>query len=315
MSDLRQAIDQYLTLRRRLGYALGGVGSGLRSFASFAAREGATRVTIDLALRWATQSRGTAPATHSGRLQMVRGFAQWRHVTDPRTEVPPTDLLPTRFPRKPPYLYRDTELHRLLNATRNLPSANGLRGRTYFTLFGLLMVTGMRVGEAVALDEPDVNREEAILTIRRTKFGKSRLVPVHASTAAVLAAYAKARDRVHPWRDSAAFFVDERGRRVSQWMVGYTFVTVSSQIGLRPPIHGHTYGHGPRLHDLRHRFAARTLIDWYRAGVDVEHALPQLATYLGHVHVNETYWYLEAVPELLALATKRLHAGRRVVKP
>src|SRR5207249_11659668 len=114
--------------------------------------------------------RGTAPATHSGRLQMVRGFAQWRLVTDPRTEVPPVDLLPTRVPRKPPYLYRDTELHRLLNATRHLPSTNGLRGRTYCTLFGLLMVTGMRVGEAVALDEPDVNREEAILTIRRTKF-------------------------------------------------------------------------------------------------------------------------------------------------
>lgn len=315
MSDLRHAIDQYLALRRGLGYTLRGVGSGLRSFADFAARERAPRVTVDLALRWAMQSRGTDPATPGGRLQMVRGFAQWQQVTDPRTEVPPADLLPTRFLRKPPYLYRDTEIRDLLTATRDLPSPNGLRGRTYYTLFGLLMVTGMRVGEAVALDESDVSLQEHLLTIRRTKFGKSRLVPVHPSTATVLATYANARDRVHPRRNSTAFFVDARGRRVSQWMVGYTFVTVSSQIGLRPPIRGHTYGRGPRLHDLRHRFAARTLLGWYRTGVDVEHALPHLATYLGHAHVNDTYWYLEAVPELLALATKRLHAGRRVVLP
>lgn len=315
MNDLHHAIDQYLALRHRCGYTLRGVASGLRSFAGFAAREGATRVTVDLALRWAAQARGPALATRSGRLQMVRGFARWRHGTDPRTAVPPDDLLPTRFPRKPPYLYRDTDLHQLLKAMRALPSATGLRGRTFSTVFGLLMVTGMRVGEALALDEPDVQLEEAILTIRRTKFGKSRLVPVHPTTAAVLAAYAKARDRVHPRRLSPAFFVDERGVRVTQWKMGYTFVKLSSEIGLRPPIRGHTYGHGPRLHDLRHRFAARTLLDWYRAGVDVECALPRLATYLGHVHINETYWYLEAVPELLALATKRLHARRRGVTP
>lgn len=315
MSELRQSIDHYLALRRSLGYTLRGVASSLRSFAGFAAREGATRVRTDLALRWAAQTRGTALATQGSRLQMVRRFAQWWHVTDPRTEVPPHDLLPTRFPRKPPYLYRDTELDQLLKATQTLPSPAGLRGRTYVTLFGVLMVTGMRVGEAVSLNEDDVNREEAVLSIRRSKFGKSRLVPVHPSTVAALATYAKARDRLHPRRASAAFFVTERGERVSQWTVGDTFVKVSSRIGLRPPFHGHAYGHGPRLHDLRHRFAARTLVDWYRAGIDVEQAMPRLATYLGHVHVNETYWYLEAVPELLAPATKRLHAGRRAVTP
>jgi integrase len=241
----------------------------------------------------------------------VRGFARWRRVTDPRTEVPPQDLLPARYRRKRPYLYSDEEVGALLQAAQHLPSPVGLRGLTYSTLFGLLVATGMRVSEAVALDREDVKLNDGILAIRRAKFHKSRLVPVHASTREVLRDYAAKRDRVLPRRTTAAFFVSEKGTRVSQWAAGYTFVKVSGQIGLPPPIRGHRYGHGPRLHDLRHRFAARTLVDWYRSGVDVERELPRLATYLGHVHVNETYWYLEAVPELLELATQRLLGGRK----
>jgi len=311
MSGLRGAVEEYLALRQRLGAKLRGVDSRLRTFAAFAEHERAAHVTVDLALRWAQQSTGNELATVAARLQMVRGFARWRRVTDPRTEVPPKDLLPARYHRKRPYLYSDEEVGTLLQAARHLPSSVGLRGLTYSTLFGLLVVTGMRVSEAVALDREDVNLHDGILAIRRTKFHKSRLVPVHASTREVLRDYAAKRDRALPRRTTAAFFVSEKGTRVSQWAAGYTFVKVSGQIGLRPPIRGHRYGHGPRLHDLRHRFAARTLVDWYRSGVDVERELPRLATYLGHVHVNETYWYLEAVPELLELATQRLLGGRK----
>ena len=315
MTDLRRAIDDYLALRRRLGSALHEATRVLHLFARFAEQEGASRVTTDLARRWATHFPNLSPVSVHTRFQIVRRFAEWRHVTDPLTEIPPIDLLPARYHRKPPSLYQDADIDRLLEAARQLPSPMGLRGLTYATLFGLLAVTGLRISEALALDDADVQRTEARLTIRRSKFGKSRLTPLHASTIERLAVYARTRDRVFPRRLSPAVFLSEQGTRVTIWAAEYTFAKVSGQIGLRPPIHGHRHGHGPRLHDLRHRFAIRTLVRWYRAGLDVDPLLPLLATYLGHVHVHETYWYLEAVPELLALATERLSNGRQEVAP
>jgi integrase len=235
---------------------------------------------------------------------MVRRFAAWRRVTDPRTEVPPDGLLPYRYCRNPPYIYTDEEIERLIAAAAELPSANGLKACSYSTLFGLLSVTGLRVSEALMLDRADVDLAQGILSIRRTKFGKSRLVPVHRSTGDVLESYDEQRTRVFPHPATPAFFLSERGGRITEWSARYTFAKLSQRIGLRAAAKGH--GRGPRIHDMRHRFAARTLLQWYRTGVDVERELPRLATYLGHVHVNETYWYLEAVPELLQLATKRL---------
>jgi integrase len=235
---------------------------------------------------------------------MVRRFASWRSVTDPRTEVPPEGLMPYRYYRKPPYIYSDDEIERLIAEASELPSSNGLRASSFSTLFGLIAVTGMRVSEALKLDREDVDLEQGTLTIRRTKFGKSRFVPVHSSTRDVLKRYDELRVRVFPRPATPAFLVSERGTRITEWTARYTFAKISQQIGLRAAAKGH--GRGPRIHDMRHRFAAHTLIEWYRAGVDVERELPKLATYLGHVHVNETYWYLEAVPELLQLATQRL---------
>jgi integrase len=243
---------------------------------------------------------------------MVRRFAIWLKSADPRTEVPPLGLLPHRYRRQRPYIYSDAEINRLIQAASELPSARGLKGCTYSTIFGLLSVTGMRVNEALSLDRGDVDLVEGIIRIRRTKFGKSRLAPVHESTRQSLTAYTRKRDKAVRGPAQAAFFLSERGTRVTEWAVRYNFAKVSRKIGLRPP--GRSHGHGPRLHDMRHRFAARTLVDWYRAGIDVERELPKLATYLGHVHVNDTYWYIEAVPELLALATQRLES-RREVKP
>jgi integrase len=243
---------------------------------------------------------------------MVRGFAVWLSARDERTEVPPANLLPYRYHRKTPYIYSDAEIEELVRAACRLSSRRGLRGRTYSTVFGLLSVTGMRASEALTLDREDVGLEDGILRIRQTKFRKSRLVPVHESTRQVLLDYARQRERVVRRPASAAFFLSELGGRVSYWATYSNFVKVSREIGLRPPVEGDRDGHGPRLHDMRHRFAVRTLIDWYRAGIDVEREIPKLATYLGHVHVNETYWYIEAVPELLELATRRLERRKEV---
>jgi integrase/recombinase XerD len=204
----------------------------------------------------------------------------------------------------PPHIYSDAEIDEILRRTQQLPSSKKLRAKTYTTLFGLLAVTGMRANEAVGLDRSDVNLDLGILHIRRTKFGKSRYVPIHPSTADALKNYTETRDHLFRASFTPAFFISERGSRITDCMARYTFAKLSQQLGLRSSSKGH--GRGPRLHDMRHRFAARTLINWYHDGVDVERELPKLATYLGHVHVNDTYWYLEAVPELLQLVTDRL---------
>jgi len=310
MSDLRQALEDYIAVRRSLGFDLRLPASALRNFVAFMEAEGASHISVELALRWAKQPADAQPATWAWRLGMVRRFAAWRSAADPRTEVPSGELLPHRYHRKPPYIYSDEEIDKLVRAAEQLPSSKGLRAITYSTFFSLLAVTGMRVSEAVALDRKDVDLEQGVLTIHRTKFGKSRLVPVHASTRHALNRYTEHRDCILPKPATQGFFVSERGTRITQWSARYTFAKVSQQIGLRAGAKGH--GRGPRLHDMRHRFAARTLIDWYRAGLDVERELPKLATYLGHVHINETYWYLEAVPELLQLATERLMESRGV---
>lgn len=316
MTPLRQAITDYLTLRRQLGVTLHETGRVFAAFATCAEREGAAHVTTDLVLRWASCLTSVSAATLNGRVQMIRRFAQWRQLTDPGTEIPRADLLPGRYRRRPPRLYHEEDIPRLLDAARQLSSAKRLRGRTYATLFGLLVVTGLRSSEVVALDDADVGGREATLLIRRTKFGKSRCVPLHASTMEALTAYQAVRDRVVRHRRTDALFVSEQGVRITQGSAEYTFARVSAQIGLRPSFRAHRLGRGfPRLHDLRHRFAIRTLVDWYRAGVTVDPLLPVLATYLGHVHVHDTYWYLEAVPELLQLATERLVDAGTAVAP
>ncbi len=311
MSTLRQAAEQYLQLRRDLGYKLRETGRRLEDFVAFAEREGASHVTTDLALRWAQQPAGVQPATWASRLRIVRRFALWLNAADRRTEVPPPGLLPGRYLRKRPYIYSDAEIRDLIRAAGQLASAAGLKGRTYATIFGSLAVTGMRVSEVVALDREDVDLDEGILRIRRTKFGKSRLVAVHDSTRQVLAEYARERDRIVRRPAAPAFFLSEGGDRVTACAARFNFAKVSREVGLRAPTAGR-HGRGPRLHDMRHRFAVCTLLRWYRAGLDVEREIPKLATYLGHVHVNETYWYLEAVPELLELAARRLERPQEV---
>jgi len=299
VKPLEQALNDYVSVRRSLGFRFQTPAILLRSFVVFLQAEGASHITRELALRWALQPAKVQPSTWTARLGMVRRFAIWCSATEPITEIPPADLLPHPYRRKPPHIFSDEEIERLLRKTQQLPSPKGPRAHTFTTLFGLLMVTGMRVSEALGLEKPDIDFDHGILHIRCGKFGKSRYVPIHPSTVEALKKYAQARDHLFPSPLTLAFFLSERGTRITNGMTEYTFAKLSQQIGLRPQAKHH--GRGPRLHDMRHRFAVRTLIDWYRAGLDAERELPKLATYLGHVHVKNTYWYLEAVPELMQL--------------
>ena len=233
----------------------------------------------------------------------MRGFARYRSATDPRTEIPPEGLLPYRPKRARPYLYSEQEIRSLLRAALKLPEQEGLRPWTYYCLFGLLSVTGLRLGEARNLELQDVDLQAELLTIRGAKLGKSRLVPLHRSTCHVLADYLARRKRRWAGRAVSSYvFVSNWGNRLDGGTIHRIFYALSRQIGLRGP----TDSHGPRLHDLRHRFAAMTLLRWYRAGEDAERRLPVLSTYLGHVHVADTYWYLSAWPELMREAMTRL---------
>jgi integrase len=304
MNPVRKGLRQYLALREALGFQLRDIRWGLNQFVDFLEARGISRITTGLAVEWATKPASVQPATWAWRLGIVRQFAAWLSAQDPRTEVPPQGLLPYQYRRRPPYIYSIREIEQLIQTAAALPSSGGLRGRTYSTLFGLLAITGMRIGEAVALNRDDVNLVEGTLVLRKSKFGKSRLVYVHPSTQRALEAYADARDRFCPCPQTQAFFLLERRTRVTKNIAEWTFAQVSREVGLRLP--GKSHGKGPRLHDLRHSFASRTLINWYRAGLDVEREIPKLASYLGHRSARDTYWYIEAVPELLQLATQRL---------
>jgi integrase len=306
MRPLHTAAEEYLALRRGLGVTSRTPAALLRRFVAFVEAADRDVITRELAVQWAMLPATAQPATWAWRLGIVRRFAAWRQAADPQTEVPPAGLLPHRYHRRRPYVYRDDEIASLLATARRLPSPRGLRALTYTTLFGLLAAAGLRISEALNLDRADLHFDAALLTIRRTKFGKSRLVPLHPSTIDALRGYDAARDRVHPHPGTPAFFVSERGRRLTGDSARHTFAVVSHQAGLRRSSPGRRHGRGPRLHDLRHRFAATTLLQWYRAGRAVERDLPLLATYLGHVHVQDTYWYLEALPDLLTTVATRL---------
>lgn len=302
MNTLRQSAEEYLAMRRSLGFKLQRSGPALLHFISFLERQRATYITLALALAWAKQPPDAQPDTWAQRLSFVRIFARYRSSTDPRTEIPPAALMPYRPKRARPYLYSNREIRDLLRAALRLPRC-GIRPWTYYCLFGLLSVSGLRVGEAQNLRLEDLDLKAGILTIRNAKFGKDRLVPLHPSTRRVLSRYLVRRQRL--WARGASsdyLFVSGRGHRLDGSDIRRTFYRLSRQIGLRAPCQRH----GPRLHDMRHRFASRTLLRWYRAGEDPERRLPLLSAYLGHVHWSDTYWYLSALPQLMREAMSRL---------
>jgi integrase len=309
MNAWSQELERYLTIRRSLGYALRTDERILRRFIAFADQEGATHLSTTLFLRWQAVCGHATRPTWARRLGIIRRFAQWLHGLDPQHEVPPPTVIPSGYRRARPYIYSDDDIRCIVQTAAALPSLNGLRALTCSTLFGLLAVTGLRISEALALNAADVDLDAGVLTLRRGKLGKARLLPLAASTTAQLAAYARERDRLLG-APSDPFFVSDRGTRLTDCGARYNFAVVCQRIGLRPVTMYYRHGHGPRLHDLRHTFAVRTLVQWYRSGQDPAREMLKLTTYLGHAHPAHTYWYIEAVPELLALAAQRAEASR-----
>ncbi|MFH1614151.1 MAG: tyrosine-type recombinase/integrase [Planctomycetota bacterium] len=311
MNELRKTLEEYLSIRRKLGFKLQRAGKLLHDFVLFTEKEGVSFITTKLALRWATRSLGCQTAWSAARLGIVRGFAQYQSVMDPRTEVPSQELLPYRYQRRPPYIYSNDEVKRLIKAAQQLQSPLRLRAATYSMVFGLLVVTGMRISEPIGLNRKDVDLINGILTVYKTKFGKSRLVPIHPSTQKSLQQYESLHSRIFPKPKTESFFISEQGTRLTDWTVRRTFVKLSRQIGLRGPHDSH----GPCLQDFRHSFATRTLLAWYRNGMNVDRHMPELSAYLGHARVTDTYWYLSAVPELMQLAAMRLEQTQKGMLP
>lgn len=306
MSPLRRRLEEYLSTRRALGFKLRWADTLLADFVARVECDGSKTITVRLALAWAKQPADAHPSWWAKRLGLVRGFAKHLQAYDPRTEVPPTSLLPRSARRAVPYLYSAAEIERLMAATRRL--SQPLRSATYSTLVGLLAATGLRIGEAIRLDRDDVDLRGGLLLIRNSKFGKSREVPLHATSVAALRSYAELRDRALRRPRSPAFLLSSAGTRVFYSNAHFVFQQLVRDAGIR----ARSAACRPRPHDLRHTFAVRTLIDWYRAGVDVQVRLPMLSTYLGHFDVHATYWYLHAAPELLALAGERLEQDWRM---
>ncbi len=302
MSQLSGHAADYLALRRALGFKLAKEGRLLPDFAAFAEAAGAGTVTVDLAVRWAAKPEGTSPVWAAQRLSMVRGFARYLQTVDPAAQVPPADLLPARARRAVPYLYSDTEIAALMAAARVL--RNPLKAATFETLIGLLAVTGMRGSEAMRLDRGDLDAAAGLLTVRATKFRKSRQLPLHQTTLATLGAYQAQRDQLCPVPATASILVSTTGARLCHETVQPTFRRLLRQAGIGQD----TPRARPTIHGLRHSFAVKTLLGWYQDGQDVQARMPALSTYLGHAGPAATYWYLTGTPELLALAAGRLES-------
>jgi integrase len=299
MSWLREVAEDYLRMRRALGYKLALAGWHLQKFVTYLEQSDATTVTTENAVAWAT-SAGTDPSYWAQRLSIVRQFARHLQTIDPGCEVPPAQLLPFRAPRAIPYLYEPEEIVALMRAAGTLEPV--LLAANYQTLIGLLAVSGLRLGEAIRLDRDDVDARHQLLRILDSKFGKSREVVLHESTMHALSEYGRLRDRRFPQPRCEAFLVSLRGTRLNKNAVHDMFPRLVQVAGPKP----RSPRCRPRPHDLRHAFAVRTLLEWYRDGVDVQARLPLLSTYMGHVNPASTFYYLTAAPELLQLVANRL---------
>ena len=294
-------VEEYLSYRRKLGFQLKTEGPQLLAFARYADKEGGDEhLNTELALRWARLPVNTTPLYWARRLEVVRCFARYLAVFDPLTEIPPKGILGPAHIRTAPHIYSDSEIGVLLKGCTELKSANGLRRHTYATLFGLLACTGLRISEALKLTDSDVDLELGVLTIRQTKFHKSRLVPLHPSAVKALAEYAQVRGCLYPTRLSDPFFVSESGTPLPYSTVEHTFLTLTRSLGLNSG----GVSRRCRIYDLRHTFATRRIALWQEQQMEVSALLPALSTYMGHVKVSDTYWYLSAIPELFSVAAE-----------
>jgi integrase len=299
---LRDALADYLSLRRALGFRLASASRLLGQFVGYLEAHSADTVTTEHALAWATQPAGASVHWQAIRLSVIRGFAAYLHGLDPSAEVIPAGQFRAGPCRATPYLFSDAEIGSLITAAAVLRP--GLRAATYQTLIGLLAVTGIRAGEAIGLDDTDFDAGRELLVIRNAKYGKHRLVPLLPSAVQALARYADLRRRAHPFPASPALFVSTAGTRLLHSNISLTFASLTERAGLAR----RSASCRPRVHDLRHSFAVATVLGWYRDGADIPALMPRLSTYLGHTDPQHTFWYLSAAPELMALAGQRLEA-------
>lgn len=302
--SLSLELQRYLTMRRYLGYDLSTSERVLKQFVSFLEKKNEPYITIDLFFQWKRVFGKASQNTWGRRLGMVRKFASWLHSMDQHHEVIPKSLIPCYFRRKQPYIYTDEEIKGIIETASLLSSKNGLREITYPTFFGLISVTGMRVSEAISLNNKDVDLLNGIITVHNSKNYKDRILPVTECTKNNLKEYARRRDRLLA-HTPEPFFVSDEGIRLTDCAARYNFALICKMIGMRAEQRFHKHGIGPRIHDLRHTFAVKVITKWYREGNNIDQEMIRLVTYLGHQRVAGTYWYIEAVPELLALALKR----------
>jgi integrase/recombinase XerD len=300
MTCLRQSLDDYIAIRRSLGFKLDRHPRLLGQFLAHLEEAGATTLTVRLALAWAMAPQGSDPDWWRARLAVVRGFAAYLATIDPATEVPSSDLLPHRAQRATPYLLADTDIDQLMVAAETLVPS--LRAATYRSVVGLMTVAGLRVGEVIRLDRQDIDFDKGSLLVRDSKWNKSRELPLHHSTLDALANYGQLRDRICPSPRQPGFFVSIRGKRLVYSDIRRTLLTLADRAGLEMASGSCRL----RPHSFRHSFAVASLLGWYEEGVDVDSRLPLLSVYMGHVDPSTTYWYLSAAPELLALAADRL---------
>lgn len=297
---LRTALADYLSLRRALGFQLANAGRLLGQFVGYLEQHAITTVTTEHALAWATLPAGASPRWWSIRLSAVRGFAAYLHSLDPCVPVPPAGLIRAGSCRATPYLYSDAEIRSLLQAAASLRPR--LRAATYHNLISLLAITGIRIGEAIGLDDADLDLEGGLLVVRNSKFNKHRLVPLHRTAIEALIDYRRLRHNAHRRPASPALFLSGTGTRLWHSNINLTFARLLEQAGLTR----RSAACRPRIHDLRHSFAVATLLRWYRDGADIPAMMPRLSTYLGHCDPQHTFWYLSTAPELMALAGQRL---------
>jgi integrase/recombinase XerD len=309
VSTIREAAAEYLALRRATGYKYYAEGLLIGHFAGFLEERGMQHVTVGAALEWAAMPAGASPAWHAARLSAIRGLARHLAASDSRHQVPPPGLLPRRSDRVTPYLYSPQEIAGLVRAARAI--AHPLRAAVFEHFVALMAVTGMRTGEAMALDRGDADLDAGVLTVRGAKFGKSRLVPLHPDVTARLGAYARRRDRLCPRPAVPAFFVSGTGTRLNHHNVSTTFSTLLAAAGISAP----PGVPKPRPYDLRHSFAVATVARWYAEGRDVGHHLPALSTYMGHVSPASTHYYLHACPQLMTAAAQRLEEAWKEQAP
>ncbi len=308
-SPVLEKVQAYLAERRQAGCTMHAVGSQLNSFVRFAQERGHRGpLTSDLMLAWAQASRHPREHTAAARLAQIRPFAQFCNRLDRHDEIPPAEFFGPAFRRRAPHIYSSAEIRALITTAARLSTHGRLRTDSYATLFGLLAATGLRLSEALALGSRDVDLEHGLMHVREGKFHKARYVPLHVSTTRVLQGYVDRRDRIVSSPAAQNFFLTDQGQPLAPTSVQHTFKRVRTQLGWRSR-GGHA---APRIHDLRFTFICRRLEQWYAQNVDIDRVILSLCTYVGHVNVTSTYWYLTATPKLMRLAARRLRlaAGR-----